>query len=76
MVSQFTLYASTNKSNRPPSTGAAKPDVAIPLYEAFVRQLAADLGRPVASGEFGADVQMALVNDGPVTIWFDTKRRE
>lgn len=76
VVSQFTLYASTKKGNRPSFTEAAKPELAIPLYEAFVRQLAADLGRPVATGEFGADMQVTLVNDGPVTIWFDTKRRE
>jgi D-tyrosyl-tRNA(Tyr) deacylase len=76
VVSQFTLFASTKKGNRPSFTDAARPDVAIPLYEAFVRQLEADLGRPVATGEFGADMQVSLVNDGPVTIWFDTKRRE
>jgi D-tyrosyl-tRNA(Tyr) deacylase len=76
VVSQFTLCASTKKGNRPSFTDAARPDVAIPLYEAFVRQLAADLGRPVATGEFGADMQVALVNDGPVTLWFDTRRRE
>ncbi|MBK9139203.1 MAG: D-tyrosyl-tRNA(Tyr) deacylase [Verrucomicrobia bacterium] len=76
VVSQFTLFASTRKGNRPSFTDAAKPDVAIPLYEAFLRQLEADLGRPVATGEFGADMQVALVNDGPVTIWFDTRRRE
>lgn len=75
VVSQFTLYASTKKGNRPSFTEAAKPEVAIPLYEAFVRRLEADLGRPVATGEFGADMQVMLVNDGPVTLWFDTKRR-
>ena len=76
VVSQFTLYARTKKGNRPSFTDAAKPELAIPLYEAFVRQLAADLGRPVATGEFGADMQVALVNDGPVTLWFDTKNRQ
>lgn len=76
VISQFTLFASTKKGNRPSFTEAAKPEVAIPLYEAFVRQLEAELGRPVATGEFGADMQVALVNDGPVTIWFDTRRRE
>lgn len=76
VVSQFTLYASTKKGNRPSFTDAARPEVAIPLYEAFVRRLEADLGRPVATGEFGADMQVMLVNDGPVTLWFDTKRRE
>lgn len=75
VVSQFTLYASTKKGNRPSFTDAARPEVAIPLYEAFVRRLEADLGRPVATGEFGADMQVMLVNDGPVTLWFDTKRR-
>jgi D-tyrosyl-tRNA(Tyr) deacylase len=76
VVSQFTLFASTRKGNRPSYTDAARPEVAVPLYEAFLRQLAADLGRPVATGEFGADMQVALVNDGPVTIWIDSKRRE
>jgi D-tyrosyl-tRNA(Tyr) deacylase len=76
VVSQFTLFASTKKGNRPSYTDAARPEVAVPLYEAFVRQLAADLGRPVGTGEFGADMQVALVNDGPVTIWIDSRRRE
>lgn len=76
VVSQFTLFASTKKGNRPSFTNAAKPEIAIPLYEAFVRQLAADLGRPVVTGKFGADMQVALINDGPVTIWFDTKNRQ
>jgi len=76
VVSQFTLFASTRKGNRPSYTGAAQPDVAIPIYEAFVSRLAAELGQPVATGEFGANMQVALVNDGPVTIVVDTKRRE
>lgn len=76
VVSQFTLFASTRKGNRPSYSDAAPPAIAIPLYEAFVRQLTADLGRPVATGEFGADMQVALVNDGPVTICIDTKRKE
>lgn len=76
VVSQFTLHASTKKGNRPSYLRAARPDLAIPLYEAFIRQLTADLGRPVCTGEFGADMQIALVNDGPVTILIDTKVRE
>jgi D-tyrosyl-tRNA(Tyr) deacylase len=76
VVSQFTLFASTKKGNRPSYSGAARPEVAVPLYEAFVRRLAADLGRAVQTGDFGADMQVMLVNDGPVTIWMDTKRRE
>jgi D-tyrosyl-tRNA(Tyr) deacylase len=76
VVSQFTLFASTHKGNRPSYSRAAKPDTAVPLYEAFVRQLTADFGRPVGTGEFGADMQVALVNDGPVTIIIDTKSRE
>lgn len=76
VVSQFTLFASTKKGNRPSYSGAAPPEVAVPLYEAFVRRLAAELGRPVQTGEFGADMQVRLINDGPVTICMDTKRRE
>ena len=76
VISQFTLFASTQKGNRPSYLRAARPEVAIPKYEAFVARLAAELGRPVATGEFGADMQVALVNDGPVTITMDTKARE
>ena len=76
VVSQFTLFASTKKGNRPSYSQAARPEVAIPLYEAFVRRLAADLGKPVRTGEFGADMKVALVNDGPVTIVIDTHSRE
>jgi D-tyrosyl-tRNA(Tyr) deacylase len=76
VISQFTLYASTKKGNRPSYSRAAKPAVAIPLYEAFVRKLEADFGQPVQTGEFGADMKVALVNDGPVTIVIDTKDRE
>lgn len=76
VVSQFTLFASTKKGNRPSYSQAARPEVAIPLYEAFVRRLAADLGKPVRTGEFGADMKVALVNDGPVTIIIDTHNRE
>jgi len=76
VVSQFTLHASTRKGNRPSYIRAARPEIAIPLYEAFVRKLAEELGKPVATGEFGADMKVALINDGPVTILIDTKLRE
>lgn len=76
IVSQFTLFASTKKGNRPSYIRSAKPEIAIPLYEQFVAKLAAELGKPVHTGEFGADMQVALVNDGPVTIQMDTKMRE
>jgi D-aminoacyl-tRNA deacylase len=76
VVSQFTLLASTRKGNRPSWSRAAPPEQARPLYEAFVRHLAAMLGRPVQTGEFGADMQIALVNDGPVTLIIDSKSKE
>ena len=76
VVSQFTLFASTKKGNRPSYIRSAKPEVAIPLYERFVTRLASELGKPVLTGEFGADMQVTLVNDGPVTILFDTKTKE
>ena len=76
VVSQFTLFASTRKGNRPSYLRSAKPEVAIPRYETFVARLGTELGRPVHTGEFGADMQVALVNDGPVTIWMDTRARE
>ena len=76
LISQFTLFASTRKGNRPSYSRAASPQIAIPLYEAFVRKLGADLGRPIQTGEFGADMKVHLVNDGPVTIIIDTKLRE
>ena len=76
VISQFTLHASTKKGNRPSYIKAAKPEIAMPLYEAFKLQLSADLGKPVASGEFGADMKVALVNDGPVTIIIDTKDKK
>ena len=76
VVSQFTLYASTRKGTRPSFNDAAKPDLAIPLYEKFIAQAAAALGRPVATGRFGAMMQVSLVNDGPVTLVIDTKQRE
>jgi D-tyrosyl-tRNA(Tyr) deacylase len=76
VVSQFTLFASTKKGNRPSYIRSARPEVAIPLYEQFVAKLAAEFGKPIHTGEFGADMKVALVNDGPVTIVIDTKARE
>lgn len=76
VVSQFTLMASTHKGNRPSYIRAAAPQVAVPLYEAFVRELELKLNRRVPTGVFGAHMQVSLVNDGPVTIWMDSKRRE
>ena len=73
VVSQFTLMASTKKGNRPSYIGAAGHEKAVPLYEAFCAALSAAIGRPVGTGEFGSDMQVALVNDGPVTICIDTK---
>lgn len=75
-VSQFTLHASTKKGNRPSYIQAARPEVAIPLYESFVSQLGTLLEKPVRTGVFGADMQVALVNDGPVTIWINSKDRK
>ena len=76
LISQFTLFASTRKGNRPSHVRAARPETAIPLYEAFHRRLALDLGKPVPSGEFGAAMQVRLLNDGPVTLIIDSKTRE
>jgi D-tyrosyl-tRNA(Tyr) deacylase len=76
MVSQFTLHASTKKGNRPSFIKAARPEIAIPLYEHFINCLETDLGRPVPRGVFGADMKVALINDGPVTISMDSKSKE
>jgi D-aminoacyl-tRNA deacylase len=76
LVSQFTLHAATKKGNRPSYIKASKPEVAIPVYEKMLSQLAADLGKPVQTGVFGADMKVELLNDGPVTIVIDTKNRE
>jgi D-tyrosyl-tRNA(Tyr) deacylase len=75
LVSQFTLFASTKKGNRPSYIRASKPDIAIPLYESMIRQLERDLGKQIFSGVFGADMQVNILNDGPVTILIDTKER-
>jgi len=76
VVSQFTLHALTKKGSRPSYIKAARPEVAIPLYEQFVADIQFAVGRPVKTGSFGANMQVSLINDGPVTIWIDTKNRE
>ena len=76
VVSQFTLHASTKKGNRPSYIKASKPGFAVPMYEKFVQQLSNDLGKTIATGEFGADMKVELLNDGPVTIVIDTKNKE
>ena len=76
LVSQFTLHASTKKGNRPSYIAAAKPEVSIPIYEAMIHQLEKDLGASIQTGKFGADMKVALINDGPVTITIDSKNKE
>lgn len=76
VVSQFTLHAATKKGNRPSYIKAAKPEIAIPLYESFVQKIEQEIGKNVQTGQFGADMKVALLNDGPVTIIIDTKNKE
>lgn len=76
VVSQFTLHASTKKGNRPSYIKAAKPEIAIPLYESFIAEMELQIGKKVQTGKFGADMQVSLINDGPVTIIIDSKNRE
>lgn len=76
VVSQFTLHAGTKKGNRPSYIKASKPEIAIPLYENFVRKLESEMGKKVQTGEFGADMKVSLINDGPVTILIDSKSKE
>lgn len=76
LISQFTLHASTKKGNRPSYIKAAKPDIAIPLYEGFIQTVEQELGQPIQTGEFGADMKVSLVNDGPVTISIDSKNKK
>lgn len=76
IISQFTLHASTKKGNRPSYIKAARPETSIPLYEKFLEQMSNELGKPIQAGIFGADMKVALVNDGPVTILMDTKNKE
>ena len=76
LVSQFTLHASVKKGNRPSYIKAAKPPVAIPIYESFIEKLQSDLGKKIGTGIFGADMKVSLINDGPLTIIIDTKNKE
>jgi len=76
VISQFTLHANVKKGNRPSYIKAAKPEIAIPLYETFVKQMELDLGKKIQTGQFGADMKVELLNDGPVTIIIDTKNKE
>jgi len=76
LVSQFTLHASTRKGNRPSYISAARPEIAIPLYENFITTISSELGKTIQTGEFGADMKVELLNDGPVTIIIDSKNKE
>jgi D-aminoacyl-tRNA deacylase len=76
LISQFTLHAATKKGNRPSYIRASKPEAATPLYEMMIKQLETDLGKEIVRGEFGADMKVNLINDGPVTIWIDSKNKE
>lgn len=76
VVSQFTLHASTKKGNRPSYIRASKPEIAVPMYELFCKELGEQIGKEVFTGEFGADMKVELLNDGPVTIWMDTQNKE
>ena len=76
IISQFTLHAATKKGNRPSYLKAAKPEIAIPVYEKFIEQMEIDLGKKVQTGQFGADMKVSLLNDGPVTIVIDSKNKE
>ena len=76
LISQFTLHANSKKGNRPSYIKASKPEIAVPLYEKMIDQLTLDLEKPIFTGEFGADMKVELLNDGPVTIWIDSKNRE
>lgn len=76
VISQFTLHASTKKGNRPSYIKAAKPEISVPLYEQFCKELSSSLGKEIGTGEFGADMKVELLNDGPVTICMDTKNKE
>jgi len=76
LISQFTLHATTKKGNRPSYIKAARPEIAIPLYENFIQKLESDLGKSIGTGEFGADMKVSLINDGPVTILIDSKDRK
>lgn len=76
LISQFTLYAATKKGNRPSYIAAAKPEIAIPIYEQMIVALNKELGKPIATGQFGADMKVSLLNNGPVTIIIDSKNRE